>query len=35
LKEIIPSYGISLIGDADFIRRIRVGTAAVLNIEHV
>jgi hypothetical protein len=35
LKEIIPSYGISLIGDADFTRRIRVGTAAVLNIEHV
>jgi hypothetical protein len=34
LKEIIPSYG-SLIGEAGFTRRIRVATAAVLNIEQV
>ena len=35
LKEIIPSYGISLIEDADFCRRIRTDTAAVLKIENV
>jgi hypothetical protein len=29
------TYGISLIVDADFTRRIRVATAAVLNIEQV
>jgi malate dehydrogenase (quinone) len=35
LKEIIPSYGISLIEDADFLRRIRADTAAVLQVENV
>ena len=35
LKEIIPSYGVSLIKDADFCRRIRAETAAVLKIENV
>jgi malate dehydrogenase (quinone) len=35
LKEMIPSYGISLIEDADFCRRIRAETAAVLKIENV
>jgi hypothetical protein len=35
LKEIIPSRGISLIGDTDFTRRIRVATTAVLRIEQV
>ena len=35
LKEIIPSYGTSLIADGDFCRRIRAETAAVLEIEHV
>jgi malate dehydrogenase (quinone) len=35
LKEIIPSYGISLIEDADFCQHVRADTAAVLNIENV
>ena len=35
LKEIIPSYGVSLIEDADFCRRIRAETAAVLKVENV
>jgi malate dehydrogenase (quinone) len=35
LKEIIPSYGISLKDDADFLRRIRADTAAVLKIENI
>jgi malate dehydrogenase (quinone) len=35
LKEIIPSYGISLNDDADFLRRIRADTAAVLKIENI
>jgi malate dehydrogenase (quinone) len=35
LKEIIPSYGISLIDDADFLRRIRAETAAVLKVENI
>ena len=35
LKEIIPSYGVSLIEDADFCRRIRTDTAAVLKIENI
>ena len=35
LKEIIPSYGISLIDDADFCRRIRADTAAVLKVENI
>jgi hypothetical protein len=35
LREIIPSYGISLIDDADVLRRARADTAAVLKIENV
>jgi malate dehydrogenase (quinone) len=35
LKEIIPSYGVSLIDDAAFTRRIRAETAAVLKLENV
>ncbi len=35
LKEIIPSYGVSLIDDADFLRRIRAETAAVLKVENI
>jgi malate dehydrogenase (quinone) len=35
LKEIIPSYGISLIDDAGFTRKIRTETARVLKIEDV
>jgi malate dehydrogenase (quinone) len=35
LKQIIPSYGISLIDDADFLRRIRAETAAVLKVENI
>ena len=35
LREIIPSYGVSLIEDADFTRRVRADTAAVLNIENI
>jgi malate dehydrogenase (quinone) len=35
LKQIIPSYGISLVDDADFCRRIRQETAAVLKLENV
>lgn len=35
LKEIIPSYGISLIDDADFLRRIRADTAAVLKVDNI
>jgi malate dehydrogenase (quinone) len=35
LKEIIPSYGVSLIEDADFTRHIRADTAAVLQVENV
>jgi malate dehydrogenase (quinone) len=35
LKKIIPSYGASLIEDADLCRRIRSDTAAVLKIENV
>jgi malate dehydrogenase (quinone) len=35
LKEIIPSYGISLIDDADFLRRVRANTAAVLKVENI
>jgi malate dehydrogenase (quinone) len=35
LKEMIPSYGVSLIEDADLIRRIRADTAAVLKIVNV
>jgi malate dehydrogenase (quinone) len=35
LKEIIPSYGESLIEDAALTRRIRADTAAVLHLENV
>jgi malate dehydrogenase (quinone) len=35
LKEIIPSYGISLIDDTDLLRRIRADTAAVLKVENI
>jgi malate dehydrogenase (quinone) len=35
LKEIIPSYGISLIEDAAFCNRVRADTAAVLKIENI
>jgi malate dehydrogenase (quinone) len=35
LKEIIPSYGQSLIDDAALQRRIRAETAAVLKLENV
>jgi malate dehydrogenase (quinone) len=35
LKEIIPSYGESLIDDADLSRRIRAETARVLHLEYV
>jgi hypothetical protein len=35
LKEIIPSYGILLIEDANLLRRVRADTAAVLKIENV
>jgi malate dehydrogenase (quinone) len=35
LKEIIPSYGASLIEDADLCQRIRADTAAVLKVEDV
>ncbi len=35
LKEIIPSYGVSLIEDADFLRRVRAETAAVLKVENI
>jgi malate dehydrogenase (quinone) len=35
LTEVIPSYGISLIEDADVTRRIRAETASVLNIENI
>jgi malate dehydrogenase (quinone) len=35
LKEMIPSYGISLIEDAAFTRKIRSETAQALKIEDV
>ena len=35
LGEIIPSYGVSLIEDAAFTRRVRAETAKVLAIENV
>ena len=35
LKEIIPSYGVSLIDDADFTRKIRTDTARALKIEDI
>jgi malate dehydrogenase (quinone) len=33
LKEIIPSYGVSLIDDGDLLRRVRADTAGVLKLE--
>jgi malate dehydrogenase (quinone) len=35
LRQIIPSYGVSLIKDADVCRRVRADTAAVLQLENV
>ena len=35
LREMIPSYGVSLIDDANLTRRIRAETAAVLKLENV
>jgi malate dehydrogenase (quinone) len=35
LKAIIPSYGISLIDDADFLQRVRADTATVLELQNV
>jgi malate dehydrogenase (quinone) len=35
LKEIIPSYGVSLIDDANLTRQIRAETAAALKLENV
>lgn len=35
LKEIIPSYGQSLIDDAELCRRVRAETAAVLHLQNV
>jgi malate dehydrogenase (quinone) len=35
LKEIIPSYGVSLIEDADLCRQVRAETAAVLRVENI
>jgi malate dehydrogenase (quinone) len=33
LKEIIPSYGVSLIDDGDLLRKVRADTAGVLKLE--
>ncbi len=35
LKEVIPSYGISLIDDVQTCNRVRAETAAVLGIENL
>jgi malate dehydrogenase (quinone) len=35
LEEIIPSYGVSLLEDADLCRRVRADTAAVLHLQNV
>jgi malate dehydrogenase (quinone) len=35
LKEIIPSYGVSLIEDAELCRNVRAATASVLQIENI
>jgi len=35
LKEIIPSYGESLIDDAELCRRVRADTAAVLHLQNI
>ena len=35
LKEIIPSYGVSLIEDASLLRQLRAATAAALKVENL
>jgi malate dehydrogenase (quinone) len=35
LKEIIPSYGVSLIEDGELLRRVRAETAQVLKVENI
>jgi malate dehydrogenase (quinone) len=35
LKEIIPSYGVSLIEDAELLRRVRADTAQLLKVENI
>jgi malate dehydrogenase (quinone) len=35
LKEIIPSYGVSLIEDADLCHSLRAETARVLKVEDI
>ena len=35
MKKMIPSYGHSLIDDADLCRKVRADTAAVLNLTNV
>jgi malate dehydrogenase (quinone) len=35
LKQIIPSYGVSLIDDAEFCRQIRTATAEVLKVDDI
>ena len=35
ISRIIPSHGVSLIDDADCLRRVRADTAAVLKVENV
>jgi malate dehydrogenase (quinone) len=35
LKEIIPSYGVSLIDDGELLHKVRADTAAVLKLETV
>jgi len=35
LREIIPSYGVSLLEDGDLCRRVRADTAAILNLQNV
>jgi malate dehydrogenase (quinone) len=35
LKEIIPSYGVSLIEDGDLCRKLRAETAAILKLENI
>ena len=35
LKEIIPSYGVSLIDDAALTRKVRAATASAIKLENV
>ncbi len=35
LKEIIPSFGVSLIEDGDLCRQVRADTAAVLKVDNI